>query len=464
MDTDFLYIIGKLVLIIALVCLNGFFVGAEFAIVKMRSSRLDALIEQGITRARYAKELTDHVDISLSVTQLGITIVSLVLGWLGEPTISQLLTPVFAIMGIEGTTLAHTLSFVISFAVITSLHIIGGELIPKNVAIQQVERVMLAVAFPLMFFQKIMYPFVLVLNRVAAYVAGLFGFHISGDNEEVAHTEDEIRGLMEASHKHGLIDKTELEYVDNVFDFAERNVREIMIPRTDMICIYLDDSVDESIQTVLKEGMTRYPVCREDKDDIIGFLHIKDLMTPMYKHRRPRIRRLVRKCLVVPETMKISMLLKMMQRDRSQLAIVVDEYGGTAGMVTIEDIIEEIVGEIQDEFDQERPVVEKRNNKLYSVDAKLLLEDVSDIFEIAEIDADNIDTVGGWVYANVQSPPQVGMKVSVEGAHFFIEEVDNLRITRILVQLDNELAEEHEEIRDYAEDKVKGDSTDGVDS
>lgn len=464
MDSEILYIVGKLVLIIALVCLNGFFVGAEFAIVKMRSSRLDALIEQGVTRARYAKELTDHVDISLSVTQLGITIVSLVLGWLGEPTISQILAPVFVVMGIEGTALAHTLSFVISFAVITSLHIIGGELIPKNVAIQQVERIMLAVALPLMFFQKIMYPFVLVLNRVAAYVAGIFGFRISGDNEEVAHTEDEIRVLVKESHKHGLIDKTELEYVDNVFDFADRNVREIMIPRTDMICVYLDDSVDESIQTILREGMTRYPVCREDKDDIIGFIHIKDLMPPMYKHRRPRIRRLVRKCLVVPETMKLAMLLKMMQRDRSQLAIVVDEYGGTAGMVTIEDIIEEIVGEIQDEFDQERPVVEKRNNKLYSVDAKLLLEDVSDIFEISEIDADNIDTIGGWVYANVQSPPQVGMQASADGAQFFIEEVDHMRITRILVQLDNELVEEHEEIRDYADDKVKGEGTDGIDS
>lgn len=183
MDIDIVNIAGKIVLIVFLVALNGFFVGAEFAIVKMRSSRLDALIEQGVTRARYAKELTDHVDISLSVTQLGITIVSLVLGWLGEPTISQLLTPVFIIMGIDGTALAHTLSFVISFAVITSLHIIGGELIPKNVAIQQVERIMLAVAFPLTIFQKIMYPSVWVLNHVAAYVAQLFGFNISGDNE-----------------------------------------------------------------------------------------------------------------------------------------------------------------------------------------------------------------------------------------------------------------------------------------
>ena len=182
-------------------------------------------------------------------------------------------------------------------------------------------------------------------------------------------------------------------------------------------------------------------------------------MTPLYRHRRPRIRRLIRKCLVVPETMKIAMLLKMMQKERSQLAIVVDEYGGTAGMVTIEDIIEEIVGEIQDEFDQERPTVEKRGDKLFSVDAKLLLEDLNDILEV-NVEMDNVDTIGGWLYANIQSPPQVGMKAIADNTEFFVEEVDNLRIIRVLVKMDKELTEEHEEIKDRTsnteqENKVK---------
>lgn len=456
---DVVQILGKLVLIVFLVALNGFFVAAEFSIVKMRSSRLDTLIADGVSGARYAKYLVDHVDISLSVTQLGITIVSLVIGWLGEPTISQLMEPVFVITGIAGTALAHTISFIVSFAVVTAMHIIGGELIPKNVAIQYVEKVMLAVAFPLTFFHKIMYPSVWVLNKIAFGAAKLLGVEISGKNGDAAHTEDEIRVLMEESHKQGYIDKTELEYVDNVFDFADRNVREIMIPRTDMICLYLEDPLDENIQIVLSEGMTRYPVCKDDKDNIIGFLHIKDLMTPLYKHRRPRIRRLIRKCLVVPETMKIAMLLKMMQKERSQLAIVVDEYGGTAGMVTIEDIIEEIVGEIQDEFDQERPTVEKRGDRLFSVDARLLLEDLNDILEV-NVEMDNVDTIGGWLYANIQSPPQVGMKAVADNTEFFVEEVDNLRIIRVLVKMDKELTEEHEEIKDRTsnteqENKVK---------
>lgn len=441
---DLTTVMFKLVIILLLVALNGFFVAAEFAIVKMRISRLDSLIDAGIRRASYAKTLVEHVDVSLSVTQLGITLASLGLGWLGEPTVSLILAPAFELMGIGGT-LATTLSFVISFAIITAMQIIIGELIPKNVAIQKVERVMLAVALPLLFFQRIMYPSVWVLNKVAVWVAGIFGIDISGNSDIVAHTEDEIRHLMEESHKQGYIDKTELDFVDNVFDFADRNVREIMIPRTDMICLYLEDSFEENIQVAMEEHLTRYPVCGEDKDDIVGFLHIKDLMQSLYKRRRPLLRKLIRHSLVVPETMKISTLLKMMQRERSQLAIVVDEYGGTAGMVTIEDVIEEIVGEIQDEFDQERPAVEQRSELIYSIDAMLLLEEVSDIFEM-EIEADNIDTIGGWLYNNIQSPPQIGMKGSCDSVDFFVEEMDNLRITRILVQLPKPLTEEHPEI------------------
>jgi CBS domain containing-hemolysin-like protein len=427
-----------------LVALNGFFVAAEFAIVKMRMSRLNSMIEAGNRRAVYAKPLVEHVDVSLSVTQLGITLASLGLGLLGEPTISHVLKPVFEIIGLSGA-LSTTISFIIAFSLVTAATIIIGELIPKNVAIQQVERVMLAVAIPLMFFQKIMYPSVWVLNKVAVFVASIFGVDISNNGDEVAHTEDEIRRLMEESHKQGYIDKTELDFVDNVFDFADRNVREIMIPRTDMVCLYLEDSFEENIKVAMEEHLTRYPVCGEDKDDIVGFLHIKDLMQSLYKRRRPILRKLVRRTLVVPETMKISMLLKMMQKQRSQLAIVVDEYGGTAGMVTIEDVIEEIVGEIQDEFDQERPSIEKRSDLIYSIDAMLLLEEVSDIFEM-EIEADNIDTIGGWLYNNVQSPPMIGMKASCDCVDFFVEEIDNLRITRILLQLKKPLVEDHPEI------------------
>ncbi|MGL6015882.1 MAG: hemolysin family protein, partial [Selenomonadaceae bacterium] len=263
--------------------------------------------------------------------------------------------------------------------------------------------------------------------------------------EDAAHTEAEIRILMEESHKQGYIDKTELTFVDNVFDFSDRHVREIMIPRTDMVCLYLEDSFEENVDKALQEHLTRYPMCLEDKDNIIGFLHIKDLLRSLYAGKKPDLRTLVRQAPVVPETMPISNLLKLLQMRRSQLAIVVDEYGGTAGMVTIEDIIEEIVGEIQDEFDEERPMVEKRGETMYSVDAKLLLGEVNDILEM-NFDVENVDTIGGWLYAQVESPPRIGQKATFSGGEFFVEEVDNVRITRVLVKLNHALEKEHEEI------------------
>jgi len=423
--------------------MNGFFVAAEFAVVKIRSSRLDTMIQEGNKRAKYAKELTDHLDASLSVTQLGITLASLGLGWVGEPAVATLIHPIILYAG-ASEEIGHTIAFVLAFSLITAFHIVLGELTPKSLAIQNAEKVVLCVALPMLVFHKIMYPFVWGLNHVANWVLKKIGFEVSNEGD-AAHTENEIRILMEESHKQGYIDKTELDFVDNVFDFSDRNVREIMIPRTDMVCLYLEDSIEKNIDIALREHLTRYPICHESKDHIIGFLHIKDLLRALYAGRKPNLRTLARKALVVPETMAVSNLLKMIQKCRSQLAIVVDEYGGTAGMVTIEDIIEEIVGEIQDEFDEERPLVEKRSECVYSVNAKLLIEEINDTLEI-ELDAENVDTIGGWLYACVETPPHVGQKATWSDNEFFVEEVDNVRITRVLIKLGHPLKEEHEEI------------------
>ena len=371
----------KILVVFLLVFGNAFFVAAEFSIVKMRSSRLDVLIAEGNRRASYAKKLADRLDVALSVTQLGITIVSLGLGWLGEPVVASLLHPAFSWFGVPESAV-ETVSFAIAFFLITSLHIVGGELIPKNVAIRKVESVALTVALPLLVFQRIMYPFVWLLNHVANWAEERMGFSVVTKEEDVAHTEEEIRVLMEESHRQGFIDKTELEFVDNVFDFADLSVREIMIPRTDMVCLDLEDSLEESIEMAMEERLTRYPICDGGKDNVIGFLHIKDFLQTLYKKETPDLRKLARHALVVPEAMAVSRLLQTMQQERSQLAIVVDEYGGTAGMVTIEDVIEEIVGDIQDEFDTDRPLVEKKGACLYSVDAKMLLEEIEDILEV----------------------------------------------------------------------------------
>ena len=446
----------KILVVFLLVFGNAFFVAAEFSIVKMRSSRLDVLIAAGNRRASYAKTLADRLDVALSVTQLGITIVSLGLGWLGEPVVASLLHPAFSWFGVPESAV-ETVSFAIAFFLITSLHIVGGELIPKNVAIRKVESVALTVALPLLVFQRIMYPFVWLLNHVANWTEMHLGLGVVTKQVDVAHTEEEIRVLMEESHRQGLIDKTELEFVDNVFDFADLSVREIMIPRTDMVCLDLEDSLEESIEMAMEERLTRYPICDGGKDNIIGFLHIKDFLQTLYKKEEPDLRKLARHALVVPEAMAVSRLLQTMQQERSQLAIVVDEYGGTAGMVTIEDVIEEIVGDIQDEFDTDRPLVEKKGACLYSVDAKMLLEELEDILEVA-IDEEEIDSVGGWLSAHVDNPPRIGQKATFGDAQFFVEETEGVRVTRVLCHLGREPQKEHDEIVDLTQSR----KTDGI--
>lgn len=440
---DIVSLVLNLLLVLFLIFMNGFFVAAEFACVKIRPSRLETLIQEGSKRAKYAKQLTDHLDASLSVTQLGITLASLGLGWVGEPFVARLILPLTTAVGL-GETVGHTVSLALGFSLITAGHIVLGELTPKTMAIQSVEKIVLIVALPMVIFHKVMYPFVWLLNHVANWTARRLGFEAASEGEE-AHTEEEIRLLMEESHKQGLIDDTEAGFVDNVFDMGDLNVREIMTPRTDMVCLYLEDSFADNMETVLEEKLTRYPLCKEDKDHIVGFIHVKDMIHAMAKGRRPSLRRLVRKALVVPESMDVSVLLKTMQKNRSQMAIVVDEYGGTAGMVTIEDIVEEIVGDIQDEFDEDRPTAECIGPRVYSVDAKMLLEELADILEIT-IEDEDVDSVGGWLYDQIGREPRVGQMAAAEGATFFVEEVEGLRITRVRIRLAKELEEEHKEI------------------
>lgn len=429
---DIVPIVLQTFLVAFLIAMNGFFVAAEFCCVKMRPSRLETLIQEGNTRAKYAKKLIDELDEALSVTQLGITLASLGLGWIGEPFVAELISPAIHALGV-GETLGHTISFALAFSLITSMHIILGELTPKSMAIAASEKILLNIAIPMLIFWKVMYPFVWLLNRTASFVSHHLGLSIS--EGEVAHNPEEIRLLMKESRKQGLVDDTEVDFVDNVFDFTERNVREIMVPRLDMVCLYLDKTYEENLATILEEEMTRYPICLEDKDHIVGFLHIKDLTKIMLQgKKKPSLKKLARKVFFVPESMDVSVLLKTMQTNRSQLAIVVDEYGGTVGMVTIEDIIEEIVGDIQDEFDEERPDAEKRDENLYSVDAKMLLEELEDEFDIS-IEDENVDTIGGWLNDKLGGEPKVGQSAAFEGNTFYVEEVEGLRITRILIRL-----------------------------
>ncbi len=429
MDSDPLQIFWYLALVFFLVLLNGFFVAAEFAMVKIRGSRIDFLIQEGNKKATFARKITDNLDAYLSATQLGITLASLGLGWVGEPAVAKLLQPLFIAMGFSDV-MIHTASFIIAFSIITILHIVLGELAPKSLAIRKPEEVTFLVAMPMIFFHKLMYPFIWLLNGLANNLLRLFGIPPVSDHES-AHTEEEIRILMKESHESGLIDKNELTLFDNIFEFAGTYSREIMIPRTEMVCLYSELTFEENKKIAIEEKHTRYPVAKPDKDNIVGFVHIKDLLM---NNDLTDLDSIIRPITAVPESMQISSLLKLMQKKRTQMALLIDEFGGTAGLVTVEDILEEIVGEIQDEFDEERPSIEIINDETYSVDGLLLIDEFNDFMNL-DIESENHDTIGGWVYSQFESTPKKNQKISHEDQfEFIIDEMDHMRISRIIVR------------------------------
>ncbi|MDF2960182.1 MAG: rane protein [Paenibacillus sp.] len=422
-------------IVILLVLLNGFFVAAEFALVKVRQTRLQQLHNEGVGKAKYALTVTKKLDVYLSATQLGITLASLGLGWVGEPAISHLIVdPLFHLLDIDNAWFSSALSVFIGFMTITFLHIVLGELAPKSLAIQKSEQTSLWLSAPLLFFYKLFFPAIWVLNNTANRLLRIIGIRPASEHE-AAHTEEEIRILMNQSARSGHIDKDELALFDNIFEFSDRVAREIMLPRTDMDVLFTDVPFAENLKLVYRTKHTRYPVASEDKDHIIGFVHITDLLTADPDEDHDLID-FIRPALLVPESMEISHVLKLMQRKHSQLVIVVDEYGGTSGLLTAEDILEEIVGEIHDEFDEnERPSIEKKGDA-YSVDGRVLLEDLDDMLSLG-IEDDDVDSIGGWLFTRLEGFVAKGKKLEYGNFVFELTEVRRLRIMRVLISRRN---------------------------
>ncbi|WP_217594086.1 hemolysin family protein [Cohnella sp. GbtcB17] len=430
MNTELLWgsIAWHAVLVLFLVLLNGFFVAAEFALVKVRQSRLTQLTNEGNVRAKYALKVNRKLDVYLSATQLGITLASLGLGWTGEPAIADLIViPLLHQYGVTNETTIHTISYIIAFSAITFLHIVLGELAPKSLAIQKSESVSLWLSLPLLLFYRLFLPVIWLLNNAANLLLRLIGVKPASEHD-AAHTEEEIRILMNESAKSGIIDKEEMTLFDNVFEFSERVAREVMLPRTDMDCMFTNLPFDENMKLAYRVKHTRYPVGVEDKDQIIGFVHITDVLTADPDEEQD-LRAYLRPILSVPESMEISRVLKLMQRHKSQLAIVIDEYGGTAGMLTAEMILEEIVGEMQDEFDDEPPAVELQGD-VYSVDGRMLIEEIDDLLGV-EIEEEEVDSIGGWLFKSLDGNVAEGRKIVEQGYVFEIAEVERLRVQRV---------------------------------
>lgn len=429
---SFFEIIWNMFLVIFLVFLNGFFVASEFAIVKVRATRIAQLQAEGNLRAKVAQQVVANMDAYLSATQLGITLASLGLGWVGEPAIAHLIVaPALEALPFQVPSwLISSLSFAIAFAIITFLHIVLGEMAPKSLAIRRAEGTTLWTATPLNWFYKAFFPFIWILNGTANKILTWIGIELEPDQQQ-AHTEEEIRMMVAQSHKGGYIDQTELSLFDNVFEFTDRVAREVMVPRVDMECLYSEDSFKENLNIILAARHTRFPLCGEDKDDIIGIVHSRHVYEQLVSGQTPDLKDLSRPAIRVPETMEIKDVLRMLQKKKSEMAIVVDEYGGTSGLVTTEDIIEEIFGEIQDEFDDERPFFQKTGDET-SIDARLLIEEVNEHFRTDIEDPDN-DTIGGWIFSQLNEVPEVGDEVFHKDFRFRVQEIDQHSVGRLLV-------------------------------
>lgn len=392
----------NLSIFIILIALTGFFVATEFAIVKVRQSRIDQLVAEGKAGSIAAKNVTTHLDEYLSACQLGITVTALGIGMVGESTFEFILHPLFELIGI-GPDYIHYFTIGAAFALATFFHVVVGELAPKTVAIQKAEAVTLMFAKPIMIFYKILYPFIWFLNGSARVLVGLFGMKPASEHE-LSHTEEELRLLLAESYKSGEINQNELKYMNNVFEFDERIAREIMVPRTEIIGFEKHATFDEVLTTISEERYTRYPVYEENRDNIIGFINIKDFLTQGINNRISvdtfKLENFINPVINTIETTPINDLLLKMQKERIHIAILLDEYGGTSGLITVEDILEEIVGEIRDEFDEDEVAdIRKINDDHYIIHAKVLIDDVVNLLNI-DIDNEDVDTIGGWYFTN----------------------------------------------------------------
>ncbi len=424
-------VIINIIVILLLVFMNAFFVATEFSVVKVRKSRIETLVLDGNLAAKYAQKVVNDLNSYLSACQLGITLASLGLGWIGEPAVAKILDPLFNLLSLSHGAV-HSISFILGFTIITAFHIVLGELVPKSMAILSAEKIALFTALPLVIFYRISYPIMWLFNHSTRLILRIFGVS-QQDEHESAHTDSEIMLLVEDSYKHGLIDQTELTFVDNIFDFSEKVVREIMIPRTDMVCFFIEDSFDTFLEIAMSEELTRYPVCENSKDNVIGFIHIKDLYKQKIHGEDQSIDGIIRNIISVHESTSISVLFKKFQKEKAQLAIVIDEYGGTAGLVTVEDILEEIVGEIQDEFDEEGEHIEELKDGGYSLDGIVLIEDVNELLEL-DIQIEGVDTIGGWFYSQLDTTPQVNQKIRYKDYEFVITKCSKQRISKLSVK------------------------------
>jgi CBS domain containing-hemolysin-like protein len=424
-----LVLLAKLVAVVALVLLNGFFVVAEFALVKIRDSQLKTLAVEGVKRAAFVKQIRDNLNAYLSACQVGITAASLGLGWLGEPFLARMLQPFFVFAGIESQALTKSISFALAFSVITFLHIVLGEQAPKILAIRKALPSALFVSAPLRWFYAIFKPAIWFLNAASNWVLRHLLRVEPIAAGELAHSEEELRLIVKESEKSAEVTPLGRELVFNVLDLRDRVVRDIMTPRGEIVYLDLHDDFESNVKKAIESRHTRFPLCRENLDNTVGLIHIKELL-PMMRDAHPDLLKIKRELIPVPEMMPLEKLLKLFLSKRVHLALVVDEFGGTVGMVTLENVLEEVVGDIQDEFDFEKEEFRKISADEFSVDGALGLYELNELAKL-DLESADVSTVGGYVTHLLGHLPKQGEQVKIDDYLVTVSQTDGRRVGQL---------------------------------
>lgn len=419
----------KLIGVLLIVGVNGFFVVAEFSIVKIRSSQLDTLIDKGDRRAVFARHVTEHLDAYLSATQLGVTMASLALGWVGEPYIAQLIEPFFALAGVTTPALVNTVAVILGFAIITFLHITLGELGPKYIAINDPVGVSLRVVRPLRIFFIVFRPVIWLLNRSSNYILrDILRLQPAG-GVELAHSEEELRLILTESQEAQEVTPLGREILINALDLRRRVVRDIMTPRGHVVFLNTEATFEENLRTAQLSRHTRFPLCEGHLDHTIGLVHIKDLLC-MTREENPSLLSIKRDLPPVPEMMPLEKLLDFFLKKHAHLALVIDEYGGTVGIVSLDNVLEELVGDIQDEFDAEALEYKKISEDEFIVEGALGLYEVNDLFGL-ELESADVSTIGGYVTHLLGHLPRPGEQVRIDGYLATVTKADGRRVDQL---------------------------------
>ncbi|HEV7920552.1 MAG TPA: hemolysin family protein [Thermoanaerobaculia bacterium] len=432
-----------IVLAFLFVLANGFFVAAEFAIVKVRTTQLAELADAGSGRARMARKLVKHLDAYLSATQLGITLASLALGWIGEPAFASLLLPLFIRTGAAAPALAHSIASSVAFAIISILHIVLGELAPKSIAIQKPVGTTLWVAHLLRSFYLVAFPAIWLLNAISRLVLRAIGIH-SASEHEMAHSPEELRMILASSEKAGILSEENREIIEGVFQFSKRTARQIMVPRTDVVVLSTTKSIAENLEIIRSTRHTRYPLSEGTLDHTIGLIHVKDLFLAQLGGPGKPLAELKREILFVPENSTVERLLAQFIEQKTHMAVVVDEYGGASGIVSLENITEELFGQIQDEFDRERPEIEPLGNGKYRVRGDYLIEDLADRLKV-DLGEPDEETIGGYVAARLGREVAPGDETTLGDLKVRVLDGQRFRVRWVLVELPLPETEEIEE-------------------